>query len=1322
MMAYHPTTTSQGFASTPLGVRFGGYYWNSGQLAPTPYLEGHTQAGSVAVEFKNDAQQALTNQTLINKGLYWEASQPLSDTVTLRPKASSTPQEVLYRFVVDGQQRLDATETRVVNGQQWNVARPNLAPTQSVGTLLYLYPDAAVTLDAKGNPTKPLSTSLTHSYVTHGGGAEGAFQRIDQFLIDPKTGKRTPALGGVMMSPLTGDWVSPHHYWTADPFASVWQDKDLKRLMQYSLQDGIKLYFDGAFVNHGMMSPQYQSLLLHGARSPYWNWYQFDRNTQGALLNKWFPSVFTDRKLVLGVLPIKPNGLDVNWDRVGVRLINSPNPPAGQPAYNPNRPTAIQLFDPIREAGKDTTPWLSASGSVYNYTFPIANAKDVSKKLQILQGKSPDSVEYKQAMVDWPGFRLGRPDEDDSGEGWDGKIPAKRLNLANPAVQGQAQQALTYWTQRTDSEWLFQPLTELLTQHYEGNWATTLEKLKATQQLAGRLANLSLPQTITPRQQRWESSLALGQRLSQLLPPVALNLHSDDPAHDLTFIKHTLGWPKFEDQILGHHGSLQPVYWASKPLRWLLNQSKATQPLAKKLDITLGQQSLNSQLGRALEGVFRQLSPESQLKLLEPSLRDAVLIQLAPVVWRQLLSGQTSDDINALGAGMDRQLGAAMRWDPATAASTFRKAMQRQVGSLNTTELARLAEKTLAHTTVEAATVARHLMTQGEVGLNWRLDAAVDIANTAAIRNASQGNVRDAIFVKEMRTVRDTWAKLLSGVRAVFPKTVIMAELDPEKLGASKNAVHQAYQLFFEPLKQWGQSVFTSMPNMSHWFSGIPALVNAPAKPWEHGDWMLGPQQFANDKLAGFLQMFPAWVSRMALSLLASHDYATVNHALVRNPNIASMASYGMRGLLDDTNNVLEALQTKADLAGARATLKSAGIADVGKALNDLNTYLHTQTPELTKELSALIRDYMEAPQKKFVGDAENLPKEAMNQRDMRVAIARAIPEMVRTLQHDGKVLPELLKPFATLPAQNALESILVHYLPLGEVWATRAALANAIEAYGNNNTGFKQAFYHALEQTEAELMAIEPTLLAHLSPNKVLDAIFNQPEMAKHAAHKAPLWEVLMKPVMAKQAQMVFAQLLSGGNAALYGHDFMALAGGESTDNRHQQNRDALVTPYNKAPAPWLLTAQSTLRTQSQWRRDHEKAFNGFWQPVSQDDTNGVFMSVWDGGPQSGNQQIIGLLPIAPATGELFNQDAAKANPLGKNATYPITRTPRKPFAYTPDISTLGMPDGTRYRQEGTQNTFVVSKGKLVALNGKPLMMDATKPDAGVLLVRETR
>jgi hypothetical protein len=278
------------------------------------------------------------------------------------------------------------------------------------------------------------------------------------------------------------------------------------------------------------------------------------------------------------------------------------------------------------------------------------------------------------------------------------------------------------------------------------------------------------------------------------------------------------------------------------------------------------------------------------------------------------------------------------------------------------------------------------------------------------------------------------------------------------------------------------------------------------------------------------------------------------------------------------------------------------------------------------------------------------------------------------------------------------------------------------VDGYAKGNTAFKEAFFNALEKTEAELMAIEPTLLAHLSPNTLLDQVFAQPAMAKHAAHKAPLWEAMMKPVMAKQAQMVFAQLMAGGNAALYGHDFMALAGGESTDNRHQQNRDALVTPYSKATAPWLQAAQSAMRTQSQWRQAHAGAFNGFWQPVSQDDTNGVLISVWDGGPQSANQQVIGVLPIAPATDELFNQDAAKANPLGKNSTYPITRTARKPFAYTPDISALGMPEGTRYRQEGSQNTFVVAKGKLVAVNGKPLMMDAAKPDAGVLLVRETR
>ncbi|MFN8615037.1 MAG: hypothetical protein U0003_03900 [Vampirovibrionales bacterium] len=1316
-----PPIHMQQYPLPPFQSRFGGYYWPEKSSAPDLYLEGHQQAKQVFAEI--DYEGTTHPIPLTKEGFYWSVPQSEQSAVrkTLASAIHSGQPFLKYRFIADGRVLTDVTEQPLEESSSpWSLARPMPAAQQGVGSMLYLYPDSLVAANEKND-----SLAVTDAFTVHGGTAQGAFDRLEAVIQDPISQDRTQALGAVMLTPLSGDWVSSHHYWTADPFGSVWRDADLKRLMQYQIQDGIKVFFDAAFVNHGIQSPQYQSLLMHGSRSPYWRWYFFDRNDQGKPSSQPFPSLLSDSKPVLGVLPLASDGYSVDWDAFMLRIVNNPlATEEGETPYNPNRPTFIQL-----EPTKSKRRWRSNTASVYRYTLPIASVPRFKNQLLQLNAKGvlPQSKEWKQALLDQPNAAMASPVHDNSGEGWDGKTHAKRLNLNHPHVRQQAQQALEFWTRRADLQWLLLPLTEVLTQAKVGKktWLQAISQLVDQKQLASRIAQGLPDSALLPKKRFLQEPLEQGRDLARLFPPVALPLNHSDPEQDLTFVKATLGHPHFNQQVLEHRGWRQPLAKLLSPVLWLLKQFSLTQPWFKHLNDWLNRETVAYGVGEAIVQAVALLDEETRQKFLEPSLQEAALMTLAPLIWRQLLTGQSSDAVKAMGSGMDRLVGKALCWEPDVAMPVFRRAMQGQIKAINPQVLAQSITQTLKSTTAEAATVARYLMTQGEMGLNWRLDAAVDIANTTAIRNTPSGGRRDEVFWQEMRWVKETWAQLLSGARKIFPKAVITAELDPEKLGVSSSVLKKTYEIFFEPqvLSQGvtDQSVFTSMPNMSYWFSGIPALLHSPPKPHEHGDKPLFPQEFMDQKILAFLKKFPRWVSQHALAMLSSHDYANVNHTLLRNPQIASMSYDSQRGLLDDMNNVLHALQLKADLIHPRQALERVGIGT--KELDDLNAYLHQQLPQLTKELDAYVADHITAEQKTVVQKEEGLPKPPETLRGMRFALAKAVPAMIKSLKQrsadDGDDLPEALQPFANEQALSVLEEVLTHYLPLGELWAYRAVLTNGVETLKGLPKGFKGSFYKVLEAIESDWMALEPTLMAHQDPSTILRDLFQHPLLKPYAKWEISLWNHLMEPVSAQRVKTLFAQTAVGGYPVIHSSEWWAQALGESTENRHQAVRDKNIRPYADTPCPdWLKRDQAAMRMLGQLRQQYAGAFNGFFQALPQDDLNQVATWVWDGGPQSGGQQVILIQALNPMANESFK------NPLGTGKTYPTPRLTKSKFNYALNLKALGMPEGTTYVQinqhSQSSTVYTLSKdGILMDSDGKGLTLDPREP--GVWLARRS-
>ena len=88
----------------------------------------------------------------------------------------------------------------------------------------------------------------------------------------------------LVLTPTTSDPMSSHKYWAVNLYQTdkgLGTEKDYDEMVSIANRNGINIVSDAAFGKTGIVSYQFQDVLLRGKDSPYWNYYSINDLNNG---------------------------------------------------------------------------------------------------------------------------------------------------------------------------------------------------------------------------------------------------------------------------------------------------------------------------------------------------------------------------------------------------------------------------------------------------------------------------------------------------------------------------------------------------------------------------------------------------------------------------------------------------------------------------------------------------------------------------------------------------------------------------------------------------------------------------------------------------------------------------------------------------------------------------------------------------------------------------------------------------------------------------------------------------------------------------------
>jgi hypothetical protein len=1040
-------------------------------------------------------------------------------------------------------------------------------------------------------------------------------------------------------------------YWTENPYVldpTNFTSRDQFRAFLDKLrQKGIRLYLDTALVNQGLQGPQYLSNLHYGLRSPYWDWFV---PTERVAPGDYPHNAYDGFKP--GVLPIDAKG-EVNWQRVALDLHNVP----GQPGYQPQQLTILQLRDPA-PSGEDTHSF----ATVQPYRFPV-NAQEAAKKLASLKKAklALNSVEAKQQLAQWSNLSLVRPSEDDSGYKWDGQIDVAKMNIDQPDAKDYLKGSVAYWT-RFVTYHQTQQLARALHQAKQHNPQLEHTPDAWVKAIAGK--------AFTP--------VGHGDKLSWS-PPLHLAAPSANELANtlLTVAPVSLAGQNWVTQAVLGHPELSALLQKPSTLQRGVHQALklVTSPL-KLLGLknTPSLEPFKDALARQLSDAVAAL-PEADRQLLSyGKARDMAMFSLGEKLWETLV----------LNHGISQHI------DPNVGAVLMAHHLTQGIHKLPKAWFIAQLKKTTDGLDINSLSLADTVVNAQELGPHLRIDAAKDVGNMAQVRHLPPAE-RAPQFLKETDKAVAFWQDILKDAKQTYPKLSVIAELtDIVELAGNPEVAQKAYQKF--------NTVFTSTPNMDHLFGLAYQSTHHSPSPQEFGDNQRYLGTSKDDGKTGFVDLMRQRAQSVPLpaqlhfqNMVSSHDYATASHNLLHNPTIATQDKLPYWGLENDLSQTRKELEQKPAFADTRRWLKGQGVSDLGRSL-----YLFEQHAEALfnqKKLSPDVMATFRVDNKSKSGFIAPTPS------DIKV---RLVDEVMEHLSPKGLDLPDEA-------AQAALANVIKQHLTEpSESRAMRATLNNAWKAAVADKPDW-QALTVPLFKQVNRLMAQYGAHAGYQPLDLVLDRVINAipehtlkkalPEQSLPQARlalKNALMDKALPPTLDKLLRVLALQVGSPGIPSVYLHDFYPPGGGETMKNGTVQDRspialhqtNPLIAGYQKQ-ALWLLSL----------RQQYPALDNGLMLEPANDQTmfelsrQGVMPFIRD----NGKQQVILLVNTgSPAQSAWGNRvgDGTAYDDL--HATQPVVKN------LNLNLWHLGLPQGTRYRDEQTGTVYHLDKtGRLVNAQG---------------------
>ena len=647
-----------------------------------------------------------------------------------------------YDFNIKGNKILDMTQKGQFNGETYAITRDaRTVAFEKPHQIYHVVPDNFNPKDMSRILDKDGNFIWRNHFDLYGGNISGVIEKLDYI--------KELGAGRIMGTPIFGaDDVSCHGYWTQNPYqiaSNMGTMDDFDKLNVELFKKGMGWIADGAFVNQGLMGVQFQDMLraaANGGYSPYSDWF--------TLYNKKEPN----QDFILGVLPQDDDG-NIAFDKFDIKFINSPFTETGEKKpvdkdaiedddtkYNPRKPTYIQLFDP-RDKSKATIH--KSFDSVQRYRFPI-NPADLEEKFdytpqqEMVDGKLP-----KEQLLTWSTFTLDTSDYDSDKQLWDGNRDVLKMNMQNAQVRNYIMGAAKFWTARVDNQ-LLKYVSENINKQLCGKEVTAKNIKEAIDVLE---AAKILPQGVAEMTEA-DIQKAMDNNQSSVLYLSLTEAIKSYPAEAIELPREIVGIitnPEFK-------ANLEKIYSSNK-FETLVNN-------------IINSESLTAQT-RA------KLSDPETLRLVGQDIAKSILVKaisgLDYLPGDNLPKGWTNDLGKATKAKINERCPQFFMDTNEAAVKHLTGIVTDGLSDVNTHKLAQRLNEQLKDVDTKTVRVAKSLLDKMESGLDWRIDAAKDVADMDGVRN---GRVDKE---KAFEFVTDFWAEFCQNVRNINPKAYIIGEV-----------------------------------------------------------------------------------------------------------------------------------------------------------------------------------------------------------------------------------------------------------------------------------------------------------------------------------------------------------------------------------------------------------------------------------------------------------------------------------------------------------------------------------------------------------------
>ena len=629
------------------------------------------------------------------------------------------------------------------DGQEFNFIESGkfYGVTPKIGSMRHSFLDSDGVLE-KG-ALKPYDPEFVRNHFNKlGGSIKGLTYLLKQGQLDPYTYIiSTPDIGA--------DGVSSHRYWPNNQYQCA-NMQDFKDFNFELFKKGKGYVADGAFTSQGLQSPMVQHVLKWGDKSPFYNMLKIGENP------------------ALGVLPnanMNVNDESNPYNHIGVRLVNS----SYRDGYDCNKPTYIQFFDkrlvteeqlksnePIKAYANKTTEdhydITTHQDSVLPYYFEI-DESDSRIKNKVKQF-GPDNVllfkdiENPDEFLKFNNFSITDKHHASGATYWDGNVDIIKMNLSNPTIDPKNRKGFedarnylygvaSFWTEAIQSDLLLRtaklkPSGESLevAKIIKNNGIENIDEIRAT---FNNAEYSILKQNKTAKDYVNEfpiQSIEVSPELSVIFaePEFRKEFFTEELTQTLTTLVETIV-----------RDSVPSNYKENEEYKAYVTKAYANEILRHAFVYALAHDKKDE--------VF---SPSGEINL------DV----LKTITLKSFLDGKE-----------------------ATSPKEERKAIQNKLRvALNyfdtsKPEIACVMSNELKDITLEDFKMAETIIEQGKGGLNWRFDAAKDIADLDAVKSGDA--TMEEVWIGNSSTpgIQEFWSKFIQNIKKYNPSSYIVCEI-----------------------------------------------------------------------------------------------------------------------------------------------------------------------------------------------------------------------------------------------------------------------------------------------------------------------------------------------------------------------------------------------------------------------------------------------------------------------------------------------------------------------------------------------------------------